>query len=101
MNPTFADLPTTIYEVMSRLARETNAVNLGQGFHGLAAIPVGAFDGEGGLRNVLRFRFAKRDATLDAALDRLSGPVRTRLEAPSRSAEPRLMGSEDLPQTTR
>ncbi|MBK9080882.1 MAG: aminotransferase [Rhizobiales bacterium] len=32
MNPIFADLPTTIFEVMSRLARETNAVNLGQGF---------------------------------------------------------------------
>lgn len=32
MNPVFADLPTTIFEVMSRLARETNAVNLGQGF---------------------------------------------------------------------
>ena len=32
MNPIFADLPTTIFEVMSRLARETDAVNLGQGF---------------------------------------------------------------------
>ena len=32
MNPIFANLPTTIFEVMSRLARETNAVNLGQGF---------------------------------------------------------------------
>jgi aspartate/methionine/tyrosine aminotransferase len=32
MNPIFADLPTTIFEVMSRLARETGAVNLGQGF---------------------------------------------------------------------
>jgi len=32
MNPIFADLPTTVFEVMSRLARENNAVNLGQGF---------------------------------------------------------------------
>lgn len=32
MNPVFADLPTTIFETMSRLARETGAVNLGQGF---------------------------------------------------------------------
>lgn len=32
MNPIFAELPTTVFEVMSRLAREHNAVNLGQGF---------------------------------------------------------------------
>lgn len=32
MNPVFADLPVTIFETMSRLARETGAVNLGQGF---------------------------------------------------------------------
>ena len=32
MNSIFADLPTTIFETMSRLARETGAVNLGQGF---------------------------------------------------------------------
>lgn len=32
MNPIFADLPTTVFEVMSRLAREHQAVNLGQGF---------------------------------------------------------------------
>ena len=32
MNPIFADIPTTIFETMSRLARETGAVNLGQGF---------------------------------------------------------------------
>ena len=32
MNPTFADLPTTVFEVMSRLAREHEAINLGQGF---------------------------------------------------------------------
>lgn len=31
-NPVFADLPTTVFEVMSRLAREHEAVNLGQGF---------------------------------------------------------------------
>jgi N-succinyldiaminopimelate aminotransferase len=32
MNSVLADLPTTIFEAMSRLARETGAVNLGQGF---------------------------------------------------------------------
>lgn len=32
MNPIFAELPTTVFEVMSRLAREHQAVNLGQGF---------------------------------------------------------------------
>ncbi|MCA1953358.1 MAG: aminotransferase [Hyphomicrobiales bacterium] len=31
-NPVFAGLPTTIFETMSRLAREHDAVNLGQGF---------------------------------------------------------------------
>ena len=32
MNPLFANLPTTVFERMSALARETGAVNLGQGF---------------------------------------------------------------------
>ncbi len=32
MNSVFADLPTTIFEVMSSLAREKQAINLGQGF---------------------------------------------------------------------
>jgi aspartate/methionine/tyrosine aminotransferase len=32
MNPIFADLPVSVFEVMSRLAREHAAVNLGQGF---------------------------------------------------------------------
>lgn len=32
MNPIFSDLPTTVFEVMSALARETGAINLGQGF---------------------------------------------------------------------
>lgn len=32
MNPLFAALPTTVFETMSRLAREHDAVNLGQGF---------------------------------------------------------------------
>jgi len=31
-NPIFAQLPTTIFEEMSSLARETGAINLGQGF---------------------------------------------------------------------
>jgi N-succinyldiaminopimelate aminotransferase len=32
MNPVFADLPVSVFEVMSRLAREHAAINLGQGF---------------------------------------------------------------------
>lgn len=32
MNRLFASLPTTVFEVMSSLARETGAINLGQGF---------------------------------------------------------------------
>src|ERR671913_1820976 len=32
MNPIFSELETSVFEVMSRLARETGAVNLGQGF---------------------------------------------------------------------
>jgi aspartate/methionine/tyrosine aminotransferase len=32
LNRLFSDLPTTVFEVMSALARETGAVNLGQGF---------------------------------------------------------------------
>jgi N-succinyldiaminopimelate aminotransferase len=32
MNPLFADLPTTIFETMSSLARDHQALNLGQGF---------------------------------------------------------------------
>jgi N-succinyldiaminopimelate aminotransferase len=31
-NPVYSGLPTTIFEVMSRLAREHDAINLGQGF---------------------------------------------------------------------
>ena len=32
MNPLYASMPTTIFEIMSGLARETGAINLGQGF---------------------------------------------------------------------
>jgi N-succinyldiaminopimelate aminotransferase len=44
--------------------------------HGVAAIPVSAFYAEGAVKNIVRFCFAKRDATLDAALERLSGLMR-------------------------
>jgi aspartate/methionine/tyrosine aminotransferase len=44
--------------------------------HGVAAIPVSAFYANRAVRNVVRFCFAKRDATLDAALERLAGVVR-------------------------
>ena len=40
---------------------------------GVAAIPVSAFYAEAPIRTVARFCFAKRDATLDAALARLEG----------------------------
>ena len=39
--------------------------------HGVAAIPVSAFYVENPVRTVVRFCFAKHDATLDSALDRL------------------------------
>lgn len=32
MNQVFADLPVTVFEAMSQLARDNNAINLGQGF---------------------------------------------------------------------
>jgi N-succinyldiaminopimelate aminotransferase len=44
--------------------------------HGVAAIPVSAFYANGAVKNVVRFCFAKRDATLDAALERLAGVVK-------------------------
>jgi N-succinyldiaminopimelate aminotransferase len=44
--------------------------------HRVAAIPVSAFYGSEPIRSVLRFCFAKRDETLDAALERLAGIVR-------------------------
>lgn len=40
--------------------------------HGVAAIPVSAFYADGAVRNVVRFCFAKHDATLDKALERLA-----------------------------
>jgi aspartate/methionine/tyrosine aminotransferase len=44
--------------------------------HGVAAIPVSAFYASGSVKTVVRFCFAKRDETLDAALERLAGIVR-------------------------
>jgi N-succinyldiaminopimelate aminotransferase len=44
--------------------------------HGVAAIPVSAFYAERAVKNVVRFCFAKRDATLDSALERLAGLTR-------------------------
>ena len=44
--------------------------------HGVAAIPVSAFYAEDAVTNVVRFCFAKRDATLIAGLDRLEGAMR-------------------------
>ena len=44
--------------------------------HGVATIPVSAFYAEDAVRSVVRFCFAKRDATLDGALERLSGALR-------------------------
>jgi aspartate/methionine/tyrosine aminotransferase len=44
--------------------------------HKVAAIPVSAFYAADPIRSVVRFCFAKRDATLDAALERLGGALR-------------------------
>ena len=46
--------------------------------HGVAAIPVSAFYDQDAVRTVVRFCFAKTDATLDAALERLAGAARAR-----------------------
>ena len=54
--------------------------------HGVAAVPVSAFYAEDAVRSVVRFCFAKSDATLDTALERL-GPAGS-LTAGSRSASP-------------
>jgi N-succinyldiaminopimelate aminotransferase len=40
---------------------------------GVASIPVSAFYASGDVRQIVRFCFAKTDATLDSALERLSG----------------------------
>ena len=45
--------------------------------HGVAAIPVSAFYAQGAVKNVVRFCFAKHDATLDAALERLASVARS------------------------
>jgi aspartate/methionine/tyrosine aminotransferase len=44
--------------------------------HGVAAIPVSAFYAEDPVRTVVRLCFAKRKATLDAALERMAGAIR-------------------------
>jgi N-succinyldiaminopimelate aminotransferase len=44
--------------------------------HGVATIPVSAFYAENPVRNVVRFCFAKKDATIDGALERLEKAVR-------------------------
>ena len=44
----------------------------------ITAIPVSAFYAQGEVRTIVRFCFAKRDATLDAALERLAGAVQGR-----------------------
>jgi aspartate/methionine/tyrosine aminotransferase len=44
--------------------------------HGVAAIPVSAFYAQDAVKSVVRFCFAKQDATLDGALERLSGALR-------------------------
>jgi N-succinyldiaminopimelate aminotransferase len=41
--------------------------------HGVAAVPVSAFYKDDPVKSVVRFCFAKKDATLDAALERLKG----------------------------
>ena len=43
---------------------------------GVAAIPVSAFYAQDAVKSVVRFCFAKKDATLDGALERLAGALR-------------------------
>jgi N-succinyldiaminopimelate aminotransferase len=43
--------------------------------HGVATIPVSAFYAENHVRTVVRFCFAKKDATIDAALERMKAAV--------------------------
>lgn len=43
--------------------------------HGVAAIPVSAFYPDGSVRTLVRLCFAKSDATLDAALERMAGAL--------------------------
>ena len=47
-------------------------------------MPVSAFYAEDGVRSVVRFCFAKTDATLDLALERLEGVVRPGQPSPER-----------------
>jgi aspartate/methionine/tyrosine aminotransferase len=44
--------------------------------HKVAAIPVSAFYAEDPVKSVVRFCFAKKDATLDGALERLAGALK-------------------------
>jgi aspartate/methionine/tyrosine aminotransferase len=44
--------------------------------HKVAAIPVSAFYEDDPVKSVVRFCFSKTDATIDAALERLSGVLR-------------------------
>jgi len=44
--------------------------------HGVATIPVSAFYAQDHVRNIVRFCFAKTDATIDGALERLESMVR-------------------------
>jgi aspartate/methionine/tyrosine aminotransferase len=46
--------------------------------HKVAAIPVSAFYAADPIQSVVRFCFAKRDTTLDTALDRLAGVLKGR-----------------------
>lgn len=44
--------------------------------HGVAAIPVSAFYAENAVKTIVRFCFAKKDETLDAAIEKLEAAVR-------------------------
>jgi aspartate/methionine/tyrosine aminotransferase len=122
MNPIFSNIDTSVFEVMSRLAREGSRRNFQRsrdrfseglrhiGFpvlpsqasyfvsidlaplglnvddetfckrlvaeHGVASIPISAFYAEEPVRATFVFCFAKTDATLDRAPERLAGAAR-------------------------
>jgi aspartate/methionine/tyrosine aminotransferase len=75
VNSIFAKTGVTVFETMSRLAMETGAINLGQGFPGelgpenLRRVAADAI--MEGPNQYVRFCFSKRDSVLDAALDKL------------------------------
>lgn len=71
LNPLFDDMPTTVFERMSGLARVHALADQAVKAHGAAGIPVSAFMSSPTASGVLRLCFAKSDAVLEEAARRL------------------------------